>query len=436
MRTYEIIQKKKQAKELTTSEIEYIVDGFTTGQIPEAQMTALLMAIYFKGMTPKETTALTMAMARSGDQMDLSTLPGIKIDKHSTGGVGDKTTLVVGPIVAALGVPVAKMSGRGLGHTGGTVDKLESIPGLQTEIPTTEFLEIVKAHGICITGQSGNFAPADKKIYALRDVTATVDSIPLIAASIMSKKIAAGADRILLDVKTGNGAFMKTLADAQSLAKAMVEIGEGCGRKTVAIITDMSVPLGSAVGNYLEILEVVDVLKGQGPADLTQICIELSANMLYLAQKGSIESCREMAMKTITDGSAYEKLVEMVKIQGGDIRYLSKEDSFTSDLPYPVAAIKKTIVSPRKGYIESMDTEGIGLCAMTLGAGREKASDIIDNTAGILVKAKTGDKVEKGQPLAVLHAPNDAKAEIVTQKYLDCITFSDAPVSKPTLIYG
>ncbi|MCL2362200.1 MAG: pyrimidine-nucleoside phosphorylase [Defluviitaleaceae bacterium] len=434
MRTYEIIQKKKLGLELSVQEIEYIVEGYTAGQIPDAQISALLMAVYFKGMTPAETTALTMAMVHSGDQMDLSSLPGIKVDKHSTGGVGDKTTLAVGPIVAALGVPVAKMSGRGLGHTGGTVDKLEAIPGLRIEIPTGEFLEIVKHHGICVTGQSGNFAPADKKIYALRDVTATVDSIPLIAASIMSKKIAAGADRILLDVKTGNGAFMKTLADSQALANAMVEIGEGCGRKTVALITDMSVPLGNAVGNYLEILEVIDVLKSRGPEDLTHLCIELSAQMLYLADKGSQEACRDMAKEAIANHSALAKFTEMIQAQGGDISYLLEEEEQGGQ--FPLAKFLVPIPSPVNGYIASMDTEGIGLCAMTLGAGREKVDDILDFTAGIMIKRKTGDAVEIGKPLAVLHADDYGKAKAVMEKYLDCLTFSDVPVPKPTLIYG
>ena len=430
MRAYEIINKKKRGHALSAEEIGCIVTGYTTGEIPEYQMSALLMAIYFKGMTPNETTALTMAMAESGDQLDLSRLTGIKVDKHSTGGVGDKTTLVVGPIVAAAGVPVAKMSGRGLGHTGGTVDKLEAIPGFRTDIATDEFLKIVDKHGICITGQSAKFAPADKKIYALRDVTATVDSIPLIAASIMSKKIAAGADCILLDVKTGNGAFMKTLEDSQSLAKAMTEIGHGCGRKTQAIISDMSVPLGSAVGNTLEILEVIDVLRGQGPQDLTEICIELSANMLHLAGKGDLETCRSTAKEIVTSGKALAKLAEMVAAQGGDKAYILEENRFDiADVLYPV-------ISPQDGYILAMDTEGIGICAMNLGAGRETADDIIDFKAGIIVKAKTGDQIKKGQEIAVLHAPCQETANAVAKKYLDCISFSSTASAKPPLIHG
>ena len=430
MRTYEIIHKKKRGMALSADEIYYIVNGFTTGKVPDTQMAALLMAICLKGMTPAETTALTMAMAQSGDQLDLSPLPGIKVDKHSTGGVGDKTTLAVGPIVAALGVPVAKMSGRGLGHTGGTVDKLEAIPGMRMDIATGEFLSIVAKHGICITGQSANLAPADKKIYALRDITATVDSIPLIAASIMSKKIAAGADRILLDVKTGNGAFMKTLPQSQELAKAMTEIGEGCGRKTHAVITDMSVPLGDAVGNILEIREVIDVLCGNGPHDLSLICIELSAHMLHLAEKGPLEICRNMAKEAIANGTALAKLSEMVEAQSGDKAYILEPERF------PTAAIQHPVLSPTQGYIAAMDTEGIGICAMTLGAGREKADGIIDYKAGIIIKAKTGDAIEKGQPLAILHTNSQEKAEAAAAKYLSCLKFSDTPVAKPILIYG
>jgi len=430
MRIYEIIHKKKQGKPLTSEEICQVITGFTTGQVPDSQMAALLMAIYFKGMNPEETTALTMAMAESGQQLDLSQLPGIKVDKHSTGGVGDKTSLIVGPIVAACGVPVAKMSGRGLGHTGGTVDKLEAIPGFNTDITTEAFLAQVAKHGICIAGQSANLAPADKKIYALRDITATVDCIPLIAASIMSKKIAAGADRILLDVKTGNGAFMKTLSESQKLAKAMTEIGEGCGRKTHAIITDMSVPLGNAVGNILEIQESVDVLQGKGPDDITILCIELAAHMLHLAKKGSLEQCRDMAKETIEKATALEKLVTMVNAQSGDATYILEPDKFET------ANIKHQILSPKNGYLASMDTEGIGLCAMSLGAGRKKVDDSIDYTAGIVIKAKTGDAVKVGQPIAVLHTSSQQSADAAKEKYLDCLLFSSSPVVKPKLLYG
>jgi len=447
MRAYEIIHKKKRGRLLSSEEIIYIVNGFTAGEIPESQMAALLMAIYLKGMTPAETTALTMAMADSGDQLDLSSLIGIKVDKHSTGGVGDKTTLVVGPIVAALGIPVAKMSGRGLGHTGGTVDKLEAIPGFRTDIATDEFLRIVDNIGICITGQSASLAPADKKIYALRDITATVDSIPLIAASIMSKKIAAGADRILLDVKTGNGAFMKTFPESQALAKAMTEIGEGCGRKTHAIITDMSVPLGNAVGNTLEILEVIDVLRGQGPKDLTVICIELAAHMLYLADLGPLDACRDMAKEAITSGNALAKLTEMVEAQGGNKAYileagLSSKSAGSGDYTpvqpgrFEIAEIIHPVLSPVDGFIAAMDTEGIGICAMNLGAGREKIDDIIDYKAGIIIKAKTGDAIKKGQPLAILYASNQEAANAAANRYLRCLSFSQETVAAPPLIYA
>ncbi|MCL2404118.1 MAG: thymidine phosphorylase [Defluviitaleaceae bacterium] len=429
MRAYEIINKKKRGYVLTADEIHYMITGYTIGDIPDYQMAALLMTIYFQGMTPQETTALTISMAESGEQQDLSGLVGIKVDKHSTGGVGDKTTLAVCPIVAANDVPVAKMSGRGLGHTGGTIDKLEAIPGLRTDIATGEFLQIVASHGICITGQSAKLAPADKKIYALRDVTATVDSIPLIAASIMSKKIAAGADRILLDVKTGNGAFMKSLQDSQALATAMTQIGEGCGRKTLAIITDMSVPLGNAIGNALEILEVIEVLRGQGPKDLTTICIELAANMLYLADKGPIEKCRDMAVEAIASGKALEKFAQMVEAQGGDKAYVLEAGRFD------VASVIYPVLSPRSGYIASMDTEGIGLCAMGLGAGREKAGDIIDYRAGIIINAKTGDHIAKGQQLAILHASSQRAAETAALKYLACLSFCDHAVAAPPLIH-
>ena len=430
MRAYDVISKKKRGQALSSEEIHFFINGFTTGAVTEAQMAALLMAVYFKGMTPAETTALTMAMAQSGDQLDLSCLPGIKVDKHSTGGVGDKTTLAVGPIVAALGVPVAKMSGRGLGHTGGTVDKLESIPGFNTEMSMDDFLSAVAKYGICVVGQSARLAPADKKIYALRDITATVDSIPLIAASIMSKKIAAGADCILLDVKTGNGAFMKTLADSQALAKAMVEIGEGCGRKTRALITDMSTPLGSAVGNILELQEVIDVLRGCGPEDVTQICIELAAYMLHLVDKGSLDACRRMAKEVIDIGKALEKLADMVEAQGGDRAYILDASMF------PQSEVQHPVLAPADGYISAMDTEGIGICAMTLGAGREKSDDIIDYKAGIIIQAKTGDYVKAGQVLAILHTSSNEKAAAAEKKYLECLNFSEAPAARPPLIYG
>lgn len=318
MRMYDLIEKKKRGKELSKEEIAYMVGGFVAGEIPDYQMAAMLMAIYFQGMNDRETTYLTLEMANSGDMADLSAIEGIKVDKHSTGGVGDKTTLVIGPIVASLGVKVAKMSGRGLGHTGGTVDKLESIPGFRTAIPREEFFRIVNETGIAVIGQSGNMTPADKLLYALRDVTATVDSIPLIASSIMSKKLAAGSDGIVLDVKTGSGAFMKNTEDAIILAKEMTKIGSNAGRSCCALITDMDVPLGYAIGNSLELIEAVETLLGRGPEDLTRVCIELAANMLYMARRGTLKECRFMAEQAIEDQSGLRALAAMVKAQGGD----------------------------------------------------------------------------------------------------------------------
>ncbi|MBQ6834590.1 MAG: thymidine phosphorylase, partial [Lachnospiraceae bacterium] len=318
MRMYDLIMKKRNGEALTKQEIDYMITEYVAGEIPDYQMSAFLMAVYFNGMTEEETVTMTQAVAHSGDMVDLSAIEGIKVDKHSTGGVGDKTTLIITPMVAACGVKVAKMSGRGLGHTGGTVDKLESIPGFQTAIDQERFFEIVNETGLSVIGQSGNMTPADKKLYALRDVTATVDSIPLIAVSIMSKKLAAGSDAILLDVKTGSGAFMKTVDDSIALAREMVSIGENAGRKTAALITDMDIPLGNNIGNSLEVIEAVETLQGNGPEDLTEVCLQLAGNMLYLAGKGTIEECIAMAKKTIEDGSALERLVAMVEAQGGD----------------------------------------------------------------------------------------------------------------------
>ncbi|MCL2216031.1 MAG: pyrimidine-nucleoside phosphorylase [Defluviitaleaceae bacterium] len=429
MRIYEIINKKKRGHELTAEEISFVIKGL--GSIPDYQTSALLMAIFFQGMNAAETTALTMAMVDSGERVDLSSIEGITVDKHSTGGVGDKTTLIVIPIVAALGLPVAKMSGRGLGHTGGTVDKLESIPGFQTAIGGDEFLNIVKKHGLCVVGQSANLAPADKKLYALRDVTATVDSVPLIAASIMSKKIAAGAECILLDVKTGSGAFMKDLEGARELAKAMVDIGVGCGRKTAALITDMSAPLGRAVGNSLELKEVIQVLSNnESPKDLYEVCTALAANIVFLAGQGTIEECNKKVHDAITSGSALKKLADMVEAQGGDRTYIEDPSRF------PLAPFIVEVTSPQKGYISEMDTEGIGLAGMDLGAGRETAEDKIDFSAGIILHAKTGDYVEKGQPLATLHTSRSASVETATKKFLNSLTFAEAPPPQRPMIYG
>ena len=432
MRIYEIINKKKRGIALTSEEIRLVVEGFTLGDVPDYQMAALLMAIYFRGMNAEETTTLTMAMVDSGERVDLTCLDGVTVDKHSTGGVGDKTTLIVVPIVAALGLPVAKMSGRGLGHTGGTIDKLEAIPGFRTNLSGEEFLDIVKTHGLCIAGQSANLAPADKKLYALRDVTATVDSIPLIAASIMSKKIASGAQCILLDVKTGSGAFMKDLNDAIELARAMVEIGQGCGRKTSALITDMSVPLGYAIGNSLELKEVIQILSGdENPLsnDLKVICQALAANMLFMAGCGNLEKCHALVMETITSGKALKKLADMVEAQGGDRVCIENPALF------PKASCITPVLSTKSGYISEMDTEGIGLSAMMLGAGREKPEDVIDYDAGIILHAKKGDYIKEGQPLADLHTSRQSVLQEATARFLSSLSFSQEPLPNRILIY-
>lgn len=417
---YDIIHKKREGGELTDEELGFFIEGFVKGEIPDYQASALMMAIYFKGMSKRETASLTMLMANSGDTVDLSEIRGIKVDKHSTGGVGDKTSLIIGPIAAACGVKIAKMSGRGLGHTGGTVDKLESIPGTKTAIPRDEFIDIVRKTGIAIIGQSGNLCPADKKLYALRDVTATVESIPLIASSIMSKKIAAGSDRILLDVKCGSGAFMKTPEDAAELAREMVEIGENVGRKTVALITDMDRPLGRNIGNALEIMEVVDTLCGKGPDDLTELCLNLAANMIYLAGKAdSMSIAMVLAKACIQDGSARTKLAEMISTQGGDASYIYNPSKFKlSDCCYELKA-------PGDGYIVSADAEAIGLASVALGAGRETKDSMIDFGAGIVLCKNTGDKVKKGETMAFLYAADEDKCKTAEEIILSAVKIGD-----------
>ena len=403
MRMYDIIHKKREGGELTREELRFFVQGFTRGEIPDYQASALLMAIFFRGMTRRETGDLTLEMAGSGDRVDLSTLPGVKVDKHSTGGVGDKTSLIIGPIAAACGVTIAKMSGRGLGHTGGTVDKLESIPGLRTDIPRQEFFDIVKRTGLSIIGQSGNLCPADKKLYALRDVTATVESLPLIASSIMSKKIAAGADAILLDVKMGSGAFMKTLEDSRALAREMVRIGSQVGRQTVALITDMDMPLGRKIGNALEVQEAVEVLSGKGDHRLRSLCLELSANMVYLGRQAeTMEGARAKAVEAVRSGGALEKLRQMAEAQGGDPSYITNPEKFT------ISPACVEIAAPQGGYITRLDAEGCGLAAVELGAGRETKESPIDPGAGIILMKNKGDRVEKGQPIARLYAQSKA----------------------------
>ncbi|MBR3819284.1 MAG: thymidine phosphorylase [Clostridia bacterium] len=419
MNFVDIIRKKRDGFELSKEEIEYFAFSAADGSVPDYQLSALLMAICFNGLTERETLDLTNAMARSGDMADLSAINGITGDKHSTGGVGDKTTLIVAPVVASCGIKIAKMSGRGLGHTGGTVDKLESIPGFGTFLDSDEFISIVNECGICVTGQSGKLCPADKKLYALRDVTATVDNVSLIASSIMSKKLAGGAECIVLDVKCGSGAFMKDEKSATVLAEKMVEIGKGAGRKIAALITDMDVPLGHNIGNSLEIIEAVETLKGNGPHDLTEISVSLSAKLLELAGKGTFEECKGIAMTKINDGSAFEKLCEMVSLQGGNEEYIRNTDLF------PSAKFIYNVIMPENGYIVHMDTAGIGSVCASLGAGRMKKEDVIDSSAGIVLRKKTGDHAEKGDVIAVLYANNDSLFESAGQRFLSSLKFGN-----------
>lgn len=430
MRMYDVIAKKRDGGELSTEEIYEFIDGYVKGEIPDYQASALLMAIYFNGMNDREILDLTMSMANSGDMVDLSPIDGIKVDKHSTGGVGDKTTLIVAPIVAANGVKVAKMSGRGLGHTGGTVDKLESIPGFKTALTQEEFFNVVKQTGISVIGQSGNLTPADKKLYALRDVTATVESIPLIASSIMSKKIAAGSDCILLDVKTGSGAFMKTVDKSIELAQEMVRLGENAGRRTCALITDMDVPLGNNIGNSLEVIEAVNTLKGNGPADLTHEILYLAANMMELAGLGNEEECLSKAQAVIDDGSALQCLIDMVKAQGGDASVIENTDNFVK------AKYSYEVKAPVSGYIASMNTEGCGIASVMLGAGRETLDSPIDMAAGIIISRKTGDEVKAGDVIATLLADDEALFAGAEKKYLESIEFSNEKVVRNPLLYA
>ncbi len=429
MRMYDVILKKRNGGVLSEEEIREMIREYTDGKIPDYQMSALLMAIYFQGMTDEETAVLTDAMAHSGNMVDLSGIDGVKVDKHSTGGVGDKTTVIVAPIVAACGCKVAKMSGRGLGHTGGTVDKLESIPGFRTTLSVREFTDVVNRTGLCVIGQSGNLAPADKLLYALRDVTATVESVPLIAASIMSKKLAAGNDCILLDVKTGSGAFMKTVDEAVNLAEKMVAIGEHAGRRTAALITNMDLPLGNYIGNALELKEAVATLNGQGPQDLTLVCLELAATMLHLAGKGSVEDCREMARKAIDSGDALERLAAMVEAQGGDTSVIRDPGLF------PEAPYRKAVLAERTGYIAHMDTESCGIAAAMLGAGRETKESSIDYSAGIVLKAKTGDFVHEGDELAVFYTSEEERMEKAEKRYHQAILISEEKPEAQPLIY-
>lgn len=429
MRMYDIIQRKRDNKELSGEEIQFFVEEYTAGNIPDYQAAALAMAIFFNGMTPEETAALTLAMAHSGDVMDLSPIKGVKVDKHSTGGVGDKTSLVLGPMVAALGVPVAKMSGRGLGHTGGTIDKLESFPGFQTGIPEQEFFDNVNRIGIAIAGQTGNLAPADKKLYALRDVTATVESIPLIASSIMSKKIAAGADVIVLDVKVGSGAFMKDEESAVKLADTMVRIGDNVGKKTMAVVSDMDEPLGYAVGNALEVKEAIDTLAGNGPQDLYELCLELGSHMV--AGAGKAQNCaeaKEMLAGTIKDGSALRKLAELVEAQGGN-----PEAVYDTEL-LPKASVEYEYRADTKGYVSRIVCDIVGTSAMVLGGGRENKDSVIDLSVGIVLEAKKGAYVHKGDVLARFYANDENKLSDAVKRFADAYVIEDTKPAGSRLI--
>lgn len=428
MRMVDVIAKKRDGKELTKEEIEFFVKGYTASDIPDYQASSLAMAIYFQDMTDEERANLTMAMVESGDQIDLSEIEGIKVDKHSTGGVGDTTTLVLAPLVAALDVPVAKMSGRGLGHTGGTIDKLEAVEGFHVEISEQEFIDLVNKDKVAVIGQTGNLTPADKKLYGLRDVTGTVNSIPLIASSIMSKKIAAGADAIVLDVKTGAGAFMKTIEDSELLAHAMVKIGNNVGRNTMAIISDMSQPLGRAIGNGLEVKEAIETLKGEGPEDLTELVLTLGSQMVVLAKKAeTLDEAREKLLEVIHNGKALEKFKVFLENQGGDG---SVVDDVTK---LPQAQYTFEVKAETSGYVSHIVADEIGVASMLLGAGRATKDDIIDLAVGLVLNKKVGDKVEAGESLVTIYA-NQEDVKDVEAKILENITISDEQV-KPTLIH-
>lgn len=410
MRVVDLIEKKQAGLALSQEEINFLIAGYTDGTIPDYQMSALAMAIYFKGMTEEEASYLTMAMVKSGDEIDLSAIHGVKVDKHSTGGVGDTTTLVLAPLVAACGVPVAKMSGRGLGHTGGTTDKLEAIPGFSVTLSPQDFIDHVNRYKIAVVGQSGNLTPADKKLYALRDVTGTVQSIPLIASSIMSKKIAAGADAIVLDVKTGEGAFMKTLADAEALAHTMVKIGHQVGRKTLAVISDMSQPLGYMIGNALEVKEAIQTLQGQGPEDLTELCLVLGGQMLLAANRvTSLEEGKALLQEQIDSGRALEVFKTFLANQGGDTRIVDNLDLL------PQARYHIPFLAQSSGVVNQWVADEVGVAAMMLGAGRETKEDIIDPAVGIELCVKVGDSIQAGQPLAILHSNREDVSEVLAR---------------------
>lgn len=419
MRIVDLIAKKQHGESLTTEEIKFMVEGFTNDEIPDYQMSAMLMAIYFEGMDDHERSDLTMSMVNSGEKIDLSDIQGVKVDKHSTGGVGDTTTLILAPLVASMGVPVAKMSGRGLGHTGGTIDKLEAIPGFHVELTQEKFIELVNKNKVAVVGQSGNLTPADKKIYALRDVTGTVESIPLIASSIMSKKIASGADAIVLDVKIGAGAFMKTEEDARELAHAMVKIGNLVGRQTMAVISDMSQPLGYAIGNALEIKEAIDTLEGHGPEDLVDLCLTLGSQMVHLAGIGNnLAEARLLLEENLTNGKALEKFKEFVASQDGDASVIDHPERL------PQAAYQSEVLATRDGVVSQINADEIGIAAMMLGAGRANKESEIDLAVGLMLRKKVGDTVKKGDSLVTIYS-NQVEINSVETKIQENITISD-----------
>ncbi|MGE8079916.1 pyrimidine-nucleoside phosphorylase [Peribacillus loiseleuriae] len=430
MRMVDLIEKKRDGDELTKEEINFIIEGYTSESIPDYQMSSFLMSVFFKGMTAEETANLTLAMVNSGDQIDLSAIEGIKVDKHSTGGVGDTTTIVLAPLVAAVGVPVAKLSGRGLGHTGGTVDKFESIPGFHSEIEADHFIKQVNEVKVAVTGPTGNLTPADKKIYGLRDVTATVNSIPLMASSIMSKKIASGSDAIVLDVKVGAGAFMKDIESAKELAHAMVEIGKNVGRDTMAVISDMDQPLGFAIGNVLEVKEAIDTLRGEGPKDLEELCLTLGSKMVVLAKHAeTVEEAREMLEEVIANGKALEKFKEFVIAQGGDASVI--------DDPSKLAAAKYEIpvLAKEDGYVAEIEADSIGTAAMILGAGRATKESVVDLAVGLMLHKKISDEVKKGDTIVTIYSNRENVDDVIDRIY-ESYRFSLTKVADPVLVYA
>lgn len=429
MRMIDLIEKKQHGEPLSKDEINWMIKAYTDGTIPDYQMSAMAMAIYFNEMNDQERSALTMAMVESGDQIDLSAIEGVKVDKHSTGGVGDTTTLILAPLVASVGVPVAKMSGRGLGHTGGTIDKLEAIPGFHVELSQDDFADLVNKNKVAVVGQSGNLTPADKKLYALRDVTGTVESIPLIASSIMSKKIASGADAIVLDVKTGAGAFMKNVDQARKLAETMVTIGKSVGRNTMAVISDMSQPLGNAIGNGLEVKEAIDTLKGEGPEDLTELCLVLGSQMAYLGGAAeSLDEARSLLEENLNNGKALEVFKLFVKSQGGDESVADNPDKVL-----PQAANTKEVIAKETGVVSEITADQIGIAAMMLGAGRETKESEIDLSAGLYLHKKVGDKVQEGESIATLYSNKAISDDIVVKVRNNVLLAETATI--PTLIY-